>query len=184
MTKPLTAERDLPREPYFIASIAVDGRLMCPLAAADMNFRSFVHALEVDGDLVRVTREVDPHLELSAITRLVYENDGPAPLFENVKGARNGLFRILGAPNALRKDKKSRYGRLARHLALPPTATLNEILDHMTSAAYKAPIPATVVPSGPCKNNKVNAASRDHQSAAHPPALTPAVCLKDIWGRH
>ncbi|GAA6033106.1 hypothetical protein JCM8097_002947 [Rhodosporidiobolus ruineniae] len=118
-----------------------------------LNFRSFVDALREDGDLVSVTREVDPHLEAAAITRLVYENDGPAPLFENVKGAKNGLFRILGAPNALRADKATRYGRLARHLALPPTVSMKEILDKMLSAAKKDPIEPIVVKEGECKEN-------------------------------
>ncbi|KAL8277938.1 hypothetical protein RQP46_009570 [Phenoliferia psychrophenolica] len=120
-----------------------------------MEFRSFVDALEADSDLVRITRECDPHLEIAAITRVVYETDGPAPLFENVKGAKKGLFRILGAPNALRRDPKTRYGRLARHLALPPTAPLSEILDKMTSAAHLPPIEPTVVATGSCKENKI-----------------------------
>ncbi|KAI5479123.1 cytoplasmic protein [Pseudohyphozyma bogoriensis] len=120
-----------------------------------MEFRSFVDALEADNDLVKITREVDPHLEVGAITRLVYGNDLPAPLFENVKGAKNGLFRVLGAPNALRKDPKTRFGRLARHLALPPTAPLKEILDKMTSAATLPPIEPTEVLTGACKENKI-----------------------------
>lgn len=119
------------------------------------DFRTFVDALEADNDLVRITRQVDPHLEAAAITRIVYETDGPAPLFENIKGATDGLFRILGAPNALRKDPRTRYGRLARHLALPPTASLKEILDKMTSASTLSPIEPTVISTGPCKENKV-----------------------------
>jgi phenacrylate decarboxylase len=120
-----------------------------------LNFRSFVEALRSDGDLVSITREVDPHLEVGAITRLVYENDGPAPLFENVKGAQKGLFRILGAPNALRADKKTRYGRLARHLGLEPTATMKEILDKMLSGAKNQPIDPVIVVEGECKENKL-----------------------------
>lgn len=126
------------------------------LCFSDMEFRSFVEALERDGDLVRVTKEVDPNLEAAAITRLIYENDGPAVLFENVKGAKNGLFRILGAPNGLRKDPKTRYSRMARHLALEPTAGLGEILDKMASAKHMKPIPPTVVEIGSCKENKVS----------------------------
>ncbi|KAJ9123046.1 Ferulic acid decarboxylase 1 [Naganishia vaughanmartiniae] len=119
-----------------------------------MNFRSFVEALRQDGDLVSIHRQVDPHLEAAAITRLVYEHDLPAPLFENLKGAqKHGMFRILGAPAALRKDPATRYGRLARHLALPPTASMKNILDKMLSAADQAPIAPTIVPTGECKEN-------------------------------
>ncbi|GFZ46456.1 carboxy-lyase [Saitozyma sp. JCM 24511] len=118
-----------------------------------LNFRSFVDALRADGDLVSITREVDPHLEAAAITRVAYETNGPAPLFENVRGAKNGLFRILGAPNALRADRKTRYGRLARHLGLPPSATMKEILGKMLSAADQPPLQPTVVDTAECKEN-------------------------------
>lgn len=121
-----------------------------------MNFRSYVEALKKDNDLVEIDREVDPNLEAGAIIRKVCETDDKAPLFNNLKGAQNGLFRILGAPNSLRADSKSRYGRLARHLALPPTAGMNEILDKMMSAAHQTPIPPNTVSTGPCKENVLN----------------------------
>lgn len=47
---------------------------------------------------------------------------------------RIGLFRILGVPAALRKDKATRYGRLERHVGLDPTAGTEEILDKVLSA--------------------------------------------------
>ncbi|OWZ77215.1 cytoplasmic protein [Cryptococcus neoformans Bt85] len=122
-------------------------------AAPHLEFRSFVEALKQDNDLISITREVDPDLEAAAIARLVYENDLPAPLFENLKGAKDGLFRILGAPGALRKDKATRYGRLARHIGLGPTAGMKEILDKVLSAEKLEPIEPTVVQDGPCKQN-------------------------------
>ncbi len=42
--------------------------------------------LEKHGHLVRITEEVDPYLELAAIHRRVYAANGPALLFENLKG--------------------------------------------------------------------------------------------------
>ena len=42
--------------------------------------------LERNGDLVRITEEVDPHLEMAAIHLRVHEEKGPALLFENIKG--------------------------------------------------------------------------------------------------
>lgn len=118
-------------------------------------FRSFVEALKADNDLVEINTPVDPNLEAAAITRLVCETDDKAPLFNNVVGTKNGLFRILGAPASLRKSPKDRYGRLARHLALPPTANMREILDKMLSASDRPAIPPTIVPSGPCKENSL-----------------------------
>ena len=42
--------------------------------------------LEKNGQLVRITEEVDPNLEMAAIHLRVHELAGPALLFENVKG--------------------------------------------------------------------------------------------------
>ncbi|KAL4799330.1 UbiD decarboxylyase family [Aspergillus venezuelensis] len=120
-----------------------------------LNFRAFVQALKADNDLVEVNDSVDPYLEAAAITRLVCEHDEKAPLFNNLIGAKDGLFRILGAPASLRKSKSERFGRLARHLALPPTAGMREILDKMLEADTLPPIPPSVVPTGPCKENSI-----------------------------
>ena len=44
--------------------------------------------LEKHGHLVRVREEVNPYLEMAAIHLRVYEANGPAILFENVKGSK------------------------------------------------------------------------------------------------
>jgi 4-hydroxy-3-polyprenylbenzoate decarboxylase len=44
--------------------------------------------LESRGELIRITREVDPNLEIGAVQRRVYRAQGPALLFTNVKGCR------------------------------------------------------------------------------------------------
>lgn len=44
--------------------------------------------LEANGMLVRIKEEVDPYLEMATIHHRVYEAEGPALLFENVKGSR------------------------------------------------------------------------------------------------
>lgn len=44
--------------------------------------------LEKNGQLVRVKEEVDPYLEMAAIHLRVHENNGPALLFERVKGSK------------------------------------------------------------------------------------------------
>ncbi|KAH7187919.1 3-octaprenyl-4-hydroxybenzoate carboxy-lyase-domain-containing protein [Fusarium oxysporum] len=117
-----------------------------------MDFRAYVETLEADDDLVQINDECDPHLEVGAIIRKVVENDAKAPLFNNIKGQDvNGLWRILGAPNSLRSNLKQRYGRLARHLGLPPDSSMKTILDKMIAAKTTAPIPPKVVETGPCK---------------------------------
>ncbi|BAV08102.1 4-hydroxy-3-polyprenylbenzoate decarboxylase [Filimonas lacunae] len=55
-----------------------------------MNYKSLEECLtdlESVDQLVRVTEEVDPHLEMAAIHLRVHEAGGPALLFENVKGS-------------------------------------------------------------------------------------------------
>ena len=120
-----------------------------------MNFRSFVEALKEDGDLIEINEEIDPHLEAGAIIRKVCETNDKAPLFNNMKGAKDGLWRLLGAPASLRRNPEEKYGRIARHLALPPTASMKDILDKMLSAAHAEPIPPNVVEDGPVKENKL-----------------------------
>ncbi|TVY32583.1 Ferulic acid decarboxylase [Lachnellula subtilissima] len=120
-----------------------------------MNFRSFVEALKEDGDLIEINEEIDPHLEAGAIIRKVCETNDKAPLFNNMKGAKDGLWRLLGAPASLRRNPEEKYGRIARHLALPPTASMKDIIDKMLSAAHTEPIPPNVVGDGPVKENKL-----------------------------
>ena len=44
--------------------------------------------LEQHGHLIRIKEEVDPYLEMAAIHLRVFEKNGPALLFENVKGTK------------------------------------------------------------------------------------------------
>lgn len=50
------------------------------------DLKSCLDDLEKHNHLIRITEEVDPHLEMAAIQLRVYEMNGPALLFENVKG--------------------------------------------------------------------------------------------------
>jgi UbiD family decarboxylase len=123
--------------------------------AAHLDFRAFVDALRNNGDLAEINEEVDPHLEVAAFTRRAYEKRAKAPLFNNVKGAHDGLFRILGAPGGLCRDPKYTYRRLARHLGLPPDSTLKDIIDQMLYAKTAKPIPPISALDGPCKEVKI-----------------------------
>ena len=51
------------------------------------DLREFIDHLESQGDLVRITREVDPVQDITIIQHRVLEAGGPALLFENVKGS-------------------------------------------------------------------------------------------------
>ncbi len=60
--------------------------------------------LERNGHLIRVTEEVDPYLEMAAIQLRIYAKNGPALLFEKVKGCR---FRA--ASNIFGSMERSRF---------------------------------------------------------------------------
>ncbi|MGD9943836.1 MAG: UbiD family decarboxylase [Burkholderiaceae bacterium] len=49
-------------------------------------FRSFLQTLESSGELLRIPEEVDPKYEVCAFCRNVADDDGPALLFDRMKG--------------------------------------------------------------------------------------------------
>lgn len=51
------------------------------------DFRDFIDQLEARGELKRIGTEVDPHLEITEICDRTLKKEGPALLFENVKGS-------------------------------------------------------------------------------------------------
>ena len=55
-----------------------------------VDMREWIARLDKEGELRRITAEVDWDRELGAIARRVLEKKGPALLFENIKGYRDG----------------------------------------------------------------------------------------------
>ena len=55
--------------------------------------RDFFEKLEKEGELARITKEVDWDLEVGAVGRRTYERQGPCLLFENIKDYPEG-YRI------------------------------------------------------------------------------------------
>ena len=51
------------------------------------DLREFIQLLEEKGQLLRISAEVDPELEITEITDRISKAAGPALLFENVKGS-------------------------------------------------------------------------------------------------
>lgn len=52
------------------------------------SLRACITDLEKHGHLIRITEEVDPYLEMAAIHLRVFEHNGPALYFENIKGSK------------------------------------------------------------------------------------------------
>src|SRR6201992_2594143 len=64
--------------------------------------------LEKNGHLIRIKEEVDPHLQMAAIHLRVFEHQGPAILFKNVKGSKfpaiSNLFGTLERSKFIFRD--------------------------------------------------------------------------------
>src|SRR5262245_2783975 len=56
------------------------------------DLRAWIDLLEHEGELVRVSAEVDPNLEITEIVDRTVKAGGPALLFEQPKGARHPLL--------------------------------------------------------------------------------------------
>ena len=87
--------------------------------------------LERNGHLVRVKEEVDPYLEMAAIHLRVHDANGPALLFENVKGcsyrAASNIFGTLDRSRFIFRDT---YKTIQKLIALK----------NNPAAAFKQPI--------------------------------------------
>ncbi|MEO7660723.1 MAG: UbiD family decarboxylase domain-containing protein, partial [Pyrinomonadaceae bacterium] len=51
------------------------------------NLRSFIESLRRENEIVEISAEVDPYLEIAEIHRRVIDEQGKALLFKNVKGS-------------------------------------------------------------------------------------------------
>src|SRR5919202_4517984 len=60
--------------------------------APSRDLREWIARLEREGELVRITADVDPELEITEINDRVVKAGGPALLFENVKGSDRPLL--------------------------------------------------------------------------------------------
>ena len=59
--------------------------------------QEFIIELEKQGELKRVKAEVDPDLEIAEILRREMYSNGPAILFENVKGHEMSIGNAFGS---------------------------------------------------------------------------------------
>ncbi len=112
-----------------------------------MDLRDFISLCEQEGQLKRITAEVDWELEVSHICKLVEEKSGPALLFENVKGYKSPV--LTGAFGTTR--------RLAMILGKNPNLSLVELTKEWVSLAVKEVIPARELREGPIFENIMEA---------------------------
>lgn len=108
--------------------------------------RDFFKTLEREGELVRITQEVDWDLEVGAIGRRVYEMGGPCLLFEKIKDYPNG-FRISNGTTGT-------WSRVALALGLSKDTPVREIY-RVYEERLERKIPPRVIKKeeAPCKEN-------------------------------
>ena len=106
------------------------------------DLRSFAAQLEEQGELVRISREVEPRYELPALLQQLEQNR-KAFIFENIKGAR---FPLIGGL----MNSAARLGQAIGN----DTSGLYDHRHHAEAflAAVASPVPHEVVESGPVKD--------------------------------
>lgn len=83
------------------------------------SLRKCAEDLEKSGQLVRIKEEVDPHLEMAAIHRRVFARQGPALLFEKVKGSPfQALSNIYGTKKRTAYIFRKELPRVKKIIAL------------------------------------------------------------------
>jgi 4-hydroxy-3-polyprenylbenzoate decarboxylase len=116
--------------------------------------------LEKNGHLIRVKEEVDPHLQMASIHLRVHQNNGPALLFEKVKGSNfpavSNLFGTLDRSRFMFRSTLDQVKKMVR-LKGDPMQALKHPLQNaaLPFAALKA-LPKrsrgkTAVEYGQCK---------------------------------
>jgi 4-hydroxy-3-polyprenylbenzoate decarboxylase len=123
------------------------------------SLKSALLDLEKQGMLYRIRTEVDPHLEMAAIQRRVYQAGGPALLFERVKGSRfPAASNIFGTMDRCRFLFRHTLPAVKRLVALKsdPAAALKMplsvpgiILDALTALPMR--VPGGPVTAGQCR---------------------------------
>ena len=87
------------------------------------DLRDFIAQLEAQGELKRIQQEVDPYLEMTEICDRVLRAEGPALLFENVKGSSTPVLgNLFGTPKrvamGMGEDKVEALREIGRLLAM------------------------------------------------------------------
>jgi len=121
------------------------------------DLREFIEVLEKKGLLRRIKTEVSAELEITEILDRVVKNNGPALLFENVKGYKHPVFanafgtmeRMCLALGVTSLDEIG--GRIRNLLEFEAPSSLWEGIKMIPKVAEITSFPPKHVGSGPCK---------------------------------
>lgn len=124
------------------------------------DLRDFIQQLEAMGQLKRVVKEIDPHLEMTEIADRTLRAGGPAILFENPKGHDIPvLANLFGTPErvALGMGQKSvealrDVGKLLAYLKEPePPKGIKDLWEKLPVLKQVLNMPAKEVRKGVCQ---------------------------------
>ncbi len=123
------------------------------------SLRSCVEDLERAGQLIRVRDEIDPDLEIAEIQRRLYATQGPAVLFENVRGTSfPALANLYGTMDRCEFIFRRTMERVRKIVAVKadPAAALRAPFSYLTAplTAWRS-LPKRVR-SGPCLELKTS----------------------------
>ncbi|RLC22321.1 MAG: menaquinone biosynthesis decarboxylase [Deltaproteobacteria bacterium] len=120
------------------------------------NLQQFIRELDSEGELKRITAPVDAELEISEIADRVSKADGPALLFENVKGASfpvliNAFGSYRRMSMALACDSFDDIAqKIEFQLKLQPPGSLREKIAMLFTLKHLAGIMPRKVRQAPC----------------------------------
>ena len=130
-----------------------------------VDLREFISELEKRGDLVRITAEVDPHLEMTEIADRTLRGGGPALLFENPKGSDIPvLANLFGAERRVALgmgeesvEALSDVGELLAYLRQPdPPKGFRDLVDKAPLLKKILTMGPNVVKKPPCQQQVIN----------------------------
>lgn len=117
-----------------------------------------INDLEKHGHLIRIKEEVDPNLEMAAIHLRVFEANGPALLFENVKGSKfravSNLFGTLERSKFMFRDQLDLVKQMVELKGDPIKAVKNPFKYAKVAWAAKNALPKRVSFSKPVMQNQ------------------------------
>jgi len=124
------------------------------------DLREFIAELEKRGELKRITTEVDANLEITEICRRTLDKQGPALLFENVKGSNipvlANLFGTTGrVASAMGQEDLAalrELGKLLAELKQPePPKGLKDAIEKLPTLKKVLNMPVKTVKKGLCQ---------------------------------
>ncbi|MCK9606624.1 MAG: 4-hydroxy-3-polyprenylbenzoate decarboxylase [Methylomonas sp.] len=124
------------------------------------DLRDFIRQLEKQGELKRISVEVDPYLEMTVICDRVLKQGGPALLFENPKGSNIAVLgNLFGTPKRVAMGMGAKdvgelrgIGELLAYLKEPdPPKGFKDAMDKLPAFKQVLNMAPKMVNSPPCQ---------------------------------